>query len=112
MTIEPPVATDEKFELYQRYRTQWHGSTDDSGGSAGAGAGRESFEQFLYDSPVQSLEICYRDPDGKLLGVGICDVCALSLSSVYFYFDPQHARRASPHRFVARTQQLRIRSTL
>ncbi len=40
------------------------------------------------------MEICYRDAAGSLLGVGICDVCAESLSSVYFYFDPDEARRS------------------
>jgi arginine-tRNA-protein transferase len=82
-----PVATDEKYALYTRYLTQWHTTsamTDD----------RESFEQFLYDSPVESLEFEYRAPEGNLLAVGICDLCApRSLSSVYFYFDPSHARR-------------------
>ena len=40
------------------------------------------------------MEISYRDPAGKLLGVGICDVCSDSLSAVYFYFDPDEARRS------------------
>lgn len=80
-----PVATDEKFELYRRYLRDWHGGTMEDN--------RTGFEQFLYQSPVESLESCYRDPEGRLLAVGICDVGPASLSSVYFYFDPVDAIR-------------------
>lgn len=85
VTAHHPVPTDEKFNLYKRYLAGRHkpaGSED-----------RASFEQFLYESPVETIEMCYRDPAGKLLAVGICDVSASSLSSVYFFFDPAHARR-------------------
>src|SRR5258708_26834742 len=55
---------------------------------------RVGFERFLYESPVESLEFCYREPGGRLLAVGICDVGPESLSSVYFYFDPIDAGRS------------------
>jgi leucyl-tRNA---protein transferase len=76
------VATAEKEELYRRYVTGWHG-----------GESAEGFESFLYDSPVQTIEFCYRDAAGRLLAVGICDLSSRSLSSVYFYFDPADAGR-------------------
>jgi arginine-tRNA-protein transferase len=85
--VNEPVATDEKFDLYRRYLAGRFAR------DAAAAEGRESFERFLYDSPVQTLEFCYRDRAGALLAVGICDACAGSLSSVYFYYDPAHARR-------------------
>jgi arginine-tRNA-protein transferase len=85
-TVAPPRPTDEKFDLYKRYMSEWHDKPD--------AADRESFESFLYDSPVETIEICHRDPRGWLLGVGICDICPSSLSSVYFYFDPAESRRA------------------
>lgn len=81
-----PVATDEKYDLYRRYVTQWHGRD-------GGDEDRASFESFLYDSPVDTVEFTYRDTDGRLLAVGICDLCPRSLSSVYFYFDPAEAKR-------------------
>lgn len=85
VSVGTPESTDEKYEMYVRYQTGWHnGSMND---------GREGFEAFLYESPVQTLEFTYRDRSGTLLAVGICDVCPRSLSSVYFYFDPDHARR-------------------
>lgn len=81
-----PQATDEKFDLYWRYQAQRHGeSRADS---------RTAFEGFLYRSPVDTLEFCYRNSEQQLLAVGICDISQVSLSSVYFYFDPAHRDRS------------------
>jgi arginyl-tRNA--protein-N-Asp/Glu arginylyltransferase len=86
VTVAEPVATDEKFDLYRRYVVGRHQRPADE-------EDRESFERFLYDSPVDTLELCYRDNVGRLLAVGLCDVSAQSLSSVYFYFEPDERRR-------------------
>ena len=75
----------ERFDLYQRYQTQRHGDTSH--------LDWQSFTDFLYDSPVNTIEFAYRDAAGTLLAVGICDVCDESLSSVYFYYDPQESVR-------------------
>ncbi len=85
VTAGAPAATDENYALYARYIQGWHGRPDE---------GREQFKSFLYNSPVESVEFSYRDPAGRLIAVGICDVCDSSLSSVYFYFDPADARRS------------------
>lgn len=83
-----PEATREKWELYERYQREWHqkpmGDSEDV----------MEFVAFLYRSPVESVEFEYRDRWGRLLGVGIGDLCPESLSSVYFYFDPREARRS------------------
>ncbi len=84
----PPRPTDEKFNLYRRYVTDWHG-----GEPKPIGDDRTSFEAFLYDSPVHTQEFTYRTPAGQLLAVGICDLSKRSLSSVYFYFDPNESHR-------------------
>lgn len=81
----PPTLTDETFALYQKYIAGWHGTPSPET--------RDGLEAFLYQSPVDSLEMRYRDPAGRLLAVGICDLSATTLSSVYFFFDPDHARR-------------------
>lgn len=85
ITTAEPRPTDEKYDLYRRYQTHRHSvaETDD----------RSAFEHFLYRSPVDTLEFEYRDPAGRLLAIGICDICRKSLSSVYFYFDPAECRR-------------------
>ncbi|MGN6627740.1 MAG: arginyltransferase [Tepidisphaeraceae bacterium] len=85
VSIAHPAMTDEKFSLYSRYVREWHHRPEE--------ADRSSLEQFLYDSPTDTLEFEYRDPAGRLLGVGICDVSPTSLSSVYFYFDPSESSR-------------------
>jgi arginine-tRNA-protein transferase len=77
-------SSDEKWLLYQRYVAEWHQKDADD---------RSAFESFLYESPVDTVEFCYRDSAGTLLAVGICDICGQSLSSVYFYFDPKQAQR-------------------
>jgi arginine-tRNA-protein transferase len=84
----PAEPTAEKFELYRRYTRIWHDKADDDPEEDEA-----SFESFLYDSPVDTIEFCYRDAGGRLLAVGICDVSASSLSSVYFYHEPDESRR-------------------
>jgi arginine-tRNA-protein transferase len=81
-----PEPTRQKFELYQRYQTQWHEGT-----MAGTW---DDFLDFLYRSPVDSIETEVRGRDGRLLGVGVCDVTPGSLSSVYFYFDPAESSRS------------------
>ncbi len=83
--VGEPCATEEKYEVYQRYLAQRHPDQDPHA--------FEDFESFLYESPVQTIEFVYRDGRGKFLGAGICDMSSQSLSSVYFYFDPTEQRR-------------------
>jgi arginine-tRNA-protein transferase len=82
--IGPPQPTQERFELYSRYVTRWHRQDPPAPGE---------LLSFLYDSPTKTIEFTYRLPTGALVAVGICDLAADALSSVYFYFDPDHARR-------------------
>jgi leucyl-tRNA---protein transferase len=84
--IAAPAFDEESFRLFARYLHSWHGRHD--------APGRDEFEEFLIDSPVRTLQFRYRTPDGALVAVGICDVAPLSLSSVYFYFDPALRRRS------------------
>ncbi len=73
------------MQQHQRYVREWHGKEED--------ATAEAFVSFLYESPVETMEMEYRDAAGRLIGVGVCDVSKESLSSVYFYFDPAEAKR-------------------
>ncbi|MBX3396120.1 MAG: arginyltransferase [Phycisphaerae bacterium] len=85
ISITRPQASDEKWDMYRSYLAEQHDGTmsDD----------RESFERFLYRSPIDTIEMTYHI-DGDLVGVGILDVTPSCLSSVYFYFDPNHSRRS------------------
>ena len=83
--IGRPACSDEKWRIYSAYlRYQHDGTMSDR---------REDFEQFLYDSPTDTLEMVYR-VGRRVVGVGIVDRCPGCLSSVYFYFDPAEARRS------------------
>lgn len=81
----PPRPEDEQWALFQRYQAAQH-----DGAMLGT---REQFERFLCDSPLPTIEFDYRI-EGRLVGVGIVDVCPASLSSVYMYFDPDCSRRS------------------
>lgn len=80
-----PELTEERRALYARYMAARHDREE-------VGT-REDLEDFLYRSPTDTVEMLYRDGEGRLLAVGVCDVTPLCLSSVYFFFDPEESRR-------------------
>jgi arginine-tRNA-protein transferase len=85
VTLERPVATDEKHELYRRYLEARHqGQMDGS---------REEFEGFLYSSCLETREVVYRLED-RVVAVGIVDTEPDAWSAVYCYFDAELERRA------------------
>jgi arginine-tRNA-protein transferase len=86
IAVQTAQPSDEKFDLYTRYVRGRHKPDHEDD--------RDSFIEFLYHSPVETIEFTYRTPgEGKLIGVGLCDICPQSISSVYFYFDPEESRR-------------------
>jgi arginine-tRNA-protein transferase len=84
VTIAPPVLTDEKLALYERYL---HGRHD--GQMTGS---RDELEGFLYVSGIETLEVSYR-LEGRLVAVGIVDAEPHALSAVYCYFAPDLRQR-------------------
>ncbi|HEX8916308.1 MAG TPA: hypothetical protein VF796_28415, partial [Humisphaera sp.] len=93
VSVGEPIADDERFRLYRKYVTEWHGKATTEPGDA-EDSSFEAFRSFLYESPVHTIEYAYRDPAGRLVAVGICDLSEVSLSSVYFYHDPSEAKRS------------------
>lgn len=83
--IREPVATEQKFKLYQAYLEHQHDST--------MPRTYESFHDFLYDSPTETYELEYLWGE-RLVGVGIADRVPGGLSSVYMYFDPAVSARS------------------
>lgn len=77
---------DELLALFSLHQQDWHGRRPDDVVS--------EMDSLLETSPVDTWVFCYREPGGRLIAAGICDVCPLSLSSVYFFFDPAEASRS------------------
>lgn len=85
LTVGTPELTVEKYDLYCRYLVEKHGDSSEKN----MGAVRD----FLYNPVVDSVEFCYRDRQGRLVAVGLCDVFEDALSSVYCYYEPAERRR-------------------
>jgi leucyl-tRNA---protein transferase len=80
-----PTCDDEKWRVYAAYLRHQHDGE--------MGEEREELEEFLYRSPTSTLEMVYRAA-GRVVAIGIIDVCPQALSSVYFFFDPEVHRRS------------------
>lgn len=87
MSVGEPQLTKEKHDVYVRYLDAQHSKTPQ-------GDDIESMADFLYTSCLPTIEVCYRDSHGKLLGVSILDVSTDVVSSVYHYFDPSEKCRS------------------
>ena len=77
IAIGGPTPTQEKFHLYRAYLSGWHKRQSPQS--------VEDFVAFLYESPVKTLEFTYRDPAGKLLAVGICDVSPRAQQRLFLF---------------------------
>ena len=77
----------ERYELYKKYIKNRHPKGPNSSENF------ETFENFLYQSPVHTFEVQYR-LDDKIVSVGIFDQEPDALSAVYCYFDPEYSDRS------------------
>lgn len=85
--LAPPHLDEEKQALYTRYLTRQHPDSQQ-------GDDPESLRDFLYSSCVDTVEATYHDAEDRLVAVSLLDVSSRSLSSVYHFFDPEHAKRS------------------
>ena len=94
MAVGPPDFTPEKFELYRRHKQRFERTTAELNLPPDLTRGVEDaevFEMAFYERFQFTRECTYR-VDGKLVGVGLVDVASRLVSSIYFFFDPDHAR--------------------
>ncbi len=82
---DAPIANEEKFVLFCRYLDAQHDNT--------MSRTWESFQDFLYDSPMETREFRYLLGE-RLVGVSLVDRWHGGLSSIYMYFDPDFASRS------------------
>lgn len=75
-------ATQEHYALYQKYISGRHADGDMYPPSL------HTFEQFLVDSPTDTLFMEVREPSNKLIAVAVTDQLNDGLSSIYTFFDP------------------------
>ena len=83
-----PLIDDERLALYAR----WHADREQSRGWAESPLDAERYAfDFAFQHPCVR-EVSFRDPEtGRLVGLGIVDDTGVSLSAVYFFWDPEHA---------------------
>lgn len=85
VAIGTPKCGWRKAQLYSRYLSELHDNV--------MSGTYDELRRFLYESPTDTLEMRYY-LDHQLVGVGIVDHTPQALSSVYFYFDPDHRHRS------------------
>jgi leucyl-tRNA---protein transferase len=88
VACEPPIATEEHYELFQRYQQARHGE-----GSM-AQMDRIDFGAMIEDAAPGTFLATFRYPDGRLAGVSLTDRLRTGLSGVYKFFDPEAGRRS------------------
>ncbi len=83
--MQAPQPTAEKHAVYRRYlETRHDGQMNGSW---------QEFQESVHGGTGFTYEAVFR-VSGRLLGAGIFDATPLALSAVYFYFDPDYARRS------------------
>jgi arginine-tRNA-protein transferase len=84
----PPRATAEQFQLFQRYQQLRHGDGDMATMSF------YDYRAMVEDTPIETLVVEYRDPDGRLVGACLTDKLGDGLSAVYSFFAPGLEKRS------------------
>jgi arginine-tRNA-protein transferase len=84
LSVAPAEFREDVFALYRRYSAFKHGRNKER---------KETFRGFLCESPVDTRMTLYHAGD-TLAAVGWVDVLPRGLSSVYFAFEPEFARRS------------------
>ncbi len=80
--------TEEQYDLFQLYTQRRHGEGEM------AKMSRRDYAAMVLSSPVDTVLVEFRRPDGKLIAVCLMDRLAGGLSAVYSYFDPAEERRS------------------
>jgi arginine-tRNA-protein transferase len=88
-----PRATTEQFQLFQRYQQTRHGDGDMASMSF------YDYRAMIEDTPIETLVVEFREPDGTLVGGCLADRLADGLSAVYSFYAPELTRN-SPGTFA------------
>ena len=80
--------TEEQFDLFQRYTARRHGEGEM------AKMSRRDYAAMVLSSPVDTVMVEFRYPNGDLIAGCLMDRLAGGLSAVYSFFDPAEERRS------------------
>lgn len=90
MRVGVPVFDAERLALYHR----WHAFREAARGWDEASLSERTYRiQFAFPHPA-AREVTYFDPTGRLVGVGLCDETPRAWSAIYFFYDPEWAKRS------------------
>lgn len=92
--LAEPAVDATRLALYHR----WHAQREDARGWSPTELDAETYSlEFALPHPA-ARELSFYDDSpegqGRLVGVGLCDVTPRCWSAVYFYYDPAYARRS------------------
>jgi arginine-tRNA-protein transferase len=96
VVLQPPQVTRAHFELYNR----WHADREEARGWSSQFMDAERYQEHFLSGDFPSLQEMSYFRDGELVGVGLIELLPRSISSVYFYFDPEWSAE-SPGTFSA-----------
>jgi arginine-tRNA-protein transferase len=86
--ILPAIATNEQFDLFDRYQKKRH-----AGGDM-AKMNFFDFQNLVEETPVKTLVLEFRDADGRLVAAILTDCLEGGVSAVYSFFDPDEEKRS------------------
>ncbi len=88
VSVQPPMATDEQYQLFAEYQATRHGAGEMARMDAA------DYRALIENSPVETEIAEFRDKDGTLLASCLFDRLSDGLSAVYSFFDPNQTRRS------------------
>ena len=86
--LAPARATTEQYRVFSRYQRSRHAESDMASMTFG------DYRAMVEDSPVMTVLLEHRKPDGTLVAACLADLLDDGLSAVYSYFDPAEAARS------------------
>jgi len=88
LRLVPARATTEQYRVFSRYQRSRHAESDMASMTYG------DYRAMVEDSPVMTLMLEHRKPDGTLIAACLADLLDDGLSAVYSFFDPAEGVRS------------------
>ena len=103
LAIQSPQATLEQFELFQIYQQERHPLGDMAMMSP------HDYQAMIEDTPIHTLMVQLRHPNGELVAACLTDVLADGLSAVYSFYHPAlEARSLGSYMILQLVQTARL----